>query len=194
MILDLLKKRCSIRSFKEQEIETEKVDRILEAGRLSPSGGNEQPWIFGVIREKGLIEEISGIAYKQGWIATSSLLFVLCTTIIEDKRGAREIQKRRFPKRRDEIDKMDKVLYSYLNSEEHQTKIAGTHMALQALELGIYSTWVSYFEAEKLAELLNFPKLIVPSEILVFGYPEEEPMPRLKKELKEIVFYNHYAP
>lgn len=65
-------------------------------------------------------------------------------------------------------------------------------MALQALELGIFSTWVSYFDAGKLAKLLNLPPLVIPSEILVLGYPADEPVPRPKKDLGNVVFYNKY--
>ena len=43
MIADLLKKRCSIRSFLDRKIPEDVLGAILEAARLSPSGGNEQP-------------------------------------------------------------------------------------------------------------------------------------------------------
>jgi nitroreductase len=192
MLMDILKKRCSVRSFEEKEINLDIIDVILEAGRLSPSGGNEQAWKFGVITDKSLIEQIADAAYKQSWIKTSPLLIVLCTTIVEDERGGREIQKRRFPRFRETITDMDKNLYSALNSEEHQTKIPGTHMVLQALEYGIYSTWISYFEVDKISRLLALPKLCIPSEIIAFGYPKTEPNPTDKKSKDEIVFFNKF--
>lgn len=193
MIVDLLRTRYSARSFTDREIPGEILGAILEAGRLSPSGGNEQPWTFGVITDKGLIKDIAGISYNQSWVEAAPLLIVLCTKVVEDKRGAREIQKRRFPKWSQAIESMDKELYSCLNLEEHQTKIAGTHMAIQALEHGVFSTWVSYFDAEKLGSLLKLPELTIPSEILAFGYPEREGNSRPKKELDRLVFYNRYA-
>ena len=42
MLLDLLKNRVSIRNFTGEDISKEVIECILEAGRLSPSGGNEQ--------------------------------------------------------------------------------------------------------------------------------------------------------
>lgn len=192
MIADLMKKRCSIRSFLDKEISEDILGAILEAGRLSPSGGNEQPWKFGVITEKSLIKSIAGISYNQVWFEDAPLLIVLCARVVEDKRGAREIQKRRFPKWIHAIENMDKELYSCLNMEEHQTKIAGAHMAVQALEYGIFSTWVSYFDAEKLISLLNLPPLIIPSEILVFGYPDGDEKPKPRESLDKLVFYNNY--
>lgn len=55
MILELLNKRCSIRNFKNKNVSNDIINLVLEAGRLSPSGGNEQPWKFGVITDKELI-------------------------------------------------------------------------------------------------------------------------------------------
>lgn len=56
MILELLNKRCSIRNFKNKNVSNDIINLVLEAGRLLPSGGNEQPWKFGVITDKELIE------------------------------------------------------------------------------------------------------------------------------------------
>lgn len=193
MILELLNKRCSIRNFKNKNISSDIIDLILEAGRLSPSGGNEQPWKFGVITDKELIHQIAEISYNQSWIKTSPLLIVLCTVIVEDDRGGRSIQKSRFPRYKKEIDELEKELYSYLNLEEHQTKIPGTHMEMCALENGIYSTWVSYFDVEKVAKALRLPHNCVPSEIIAFGYPENEPKLQDKKSINELSFYNYYS-
>lgn len=192
MIVDLLRKRCSIRNFKQSVIPQEAIDYIIEAGRLSPSGGNEQPWVFGIIDDKDLIGKIAVAAYNQKWIGLAPLVIVLCTTIVEDERGARNIQVARFPELRNEILNMNKELYSKLNSEEHQSKIAGTNMVLAALEHGIYSTWVSYFNVNEVSNLLNLPFLYIPSEILVFGYPEDEIKPTNKKRKEEIIFINSY--
>lgn len=74
-------------------------------------------------------------------------------------------------------------IYSYLNLEEHQTKIPGSHMIIAAVEKGIYSTWISYFDVEKVANLLRLPHNYTPSEIIAFGYPESEPKVRCKKSI-----------
>lgn len=191
-VINLLNKRSSVRNFLNKDIPNDVLNIILDAGRLSPSGGNEQPWKFGVITNKELIHTISQLAYNQKWIATSPLLIVMCTEIVDDENGGRDIQKRRFPFIHDKIADMDKALYSSLNLEEHQTKIPGTHMMLAALEQGIYSTWISYFNVEKLQDLLELPQNIIPSEIIAFGYPKGKITKRSKKHIDNIVFYNHY--
>lgn len=190
MIVDLLKKRCSMRKFQDKPIPLDIIDYIIEAGRLSPSGGNEQPWMFGIINDKILINKISDAAYNQKWINSSPLLIVLCTKIIEDENGARNIQASRYPEWKNDILEMNKEFYSKLNSEEHQTKIPGSYMALAALEHGIMSTWVSLFNVDLVSTLLNLQSDCLPSEIIVFGYAGEEPRFREKKPKEEITFTN----
>lgn len=192
MLMDLLNNRCSVRRFSDREISKDIIDSIIEAGRLSPSGGNEQPWKFGIITDKALICSISEIAYNQSWIKSAPLLVVLCTAIVEDSRGGRDIQKYRFPKWSKEIENMDKELYSCISMEEHQTKIPGTHMVLQALEYGIHSTWISYFDVAKVSNLLALPERCLPSEIIAFGYSAEEVRLKSKKKAEELFFYNKY--
>jgi nitroreductase len=190
MLLDLLNKRTSIRSFTGENIPVEIIDNILEAGRLSPSGGNEQPWKFGVIDDRERIKKISELAYHQQWIETASFLIVLCTCIVGKERGGRDVEKARFPRVSEVIETMDENLYSFLMMEEHQTKIPGTHMMLAALEHGIYGTWVSYFDVEKLTEYLRLPKGLIASEFIAFGYPVNKKEPLRKKSKEELVFYN----
>jgi nitroreductase len=193
MIIELLRNRFSVRKFQDRLIPDDIVQDILEAGRLSPSGGNEQPWAFGVITDRNLIAQIVEMAYQQEWIAKAPLLIVLCTVGVSDTRGGRDIQKYRFPEYAEVIDKMDQGLYWALNQEEHQTKIAGTHMVLAALEHGVGSCWVSRFDVKCLAKLLNLPRGYIPSEILVLGYSEQEQKLTKKKELDEVIFYNTFG-
>lgn len=190
MLLDLLKDRTSVRSFTQEPISHANIQTILEAGRLSPSGGNEQSWVFGVIDDRETIEFVSRIAYNQNWITSARFLIVLCTRMVEKSRGGRDIQKSRFPSLSETIENMDDRLYASLNMEEHQTKIPGTHMVLAAQELGIASTWISYFQVEALNQRLNLPSSLMASEIIAFGYPVKHKQPTPKKPLEAITFYN----
>ena len=165
---------------------------MLEAARLSPSGGNEQPWLFGVITDCELIKQVAKLAHGQKWIAAAPLLIVLCTVCVDDERGGRDIQKHRYPQYAWEIEQLPQPLYWALNEEEHQTKIPGTHMVLAALEQGVGSCWVSRFNVVQLAQLLNLPSYILPAELLVFGYSEFEQEPRGKKSLEDVVFRSRF--
>ncbi|MDO8686550.1 MAG: nitroreductase family protein, partial [Clostridiales bacterium] len=191
MILDLLKKRCSVRAFTDTAIPDPIIDYILECGRLSPSGGNEQPWKFGVITNKVLIERIADMTYyNKAWIIKAPLLIVLCTQLFPGG-GKGTMSSERFPSLANEIDKADEKLHVYLDMEEHQTKIPGTHMVLAAMEHGIGSTWISYLNCEGVSCILGMDGYIA-SQILAFGYPAGEMVPIPKKKLEDIVFYNYY--
>jgi nitroreductase len=192
MITELLSTRFSVRRFQDKPIPDPILTSMLEAGRLSPSGGNEQAWMFGVIRDRDLIAQVAEIACGQKWLAQAPLLIVLCTIPVDDARGGRDIQCERFPEYAEIIRKMDQDVYWALNQEEHQTKIAGAHIALTALEHGIGSCWVSRFEVKPLAQLLGLPKNVLPSEILALGYPAQRQKPLPKKRLDEVVFYNTF--
>ncbi|RPI91602.1 MAG: nitroreductase [Chloroflexi bacterium] len=190
MITTLLKNRASVRRFQNKPVPEAVIEDMLEAARLSPSGGNEQPWAFGVITDCSLIEQIAQLAHGQEWIARAPLLIVLCTVCVEDRRGGRDIQMHRYPRYVEAIAEIPQSLYWALNQEEHQTKIAGTHMVLTALEHGVSSCWVSRFDVKGLAGLLQLPFYYLPSEILVLGYPEHQQPPRSRKSLDELVFRN----
>lgn len=192
MILELLKKRYSCRDFSEKLIPEDIIQYILECGRLSASGCNEQPWKFGVINDKYIIESISkaaGINYSQNWIAKAPLIIVLCTELKGCKNEIHLMN--RFPSMKEKIMEMDNHLYSAVNMEEHQTKIPGEHMVLAALEHGIYSTWISSMDCEKVGEIIGIKGYIV-TNLLVFGYPRSIKNVTPKKELKNIIFTNHF--
>ena len=124
MILDLMRKRVSVRKFRDQPISEDVLREILEAGRLSPSGGNEQPWRFGVDRERALIESIAAASYGQDWIAGAPLVIVLCVVVTGDERGGRGIQKQRFPRHQGAIEVMDGDLYAALSLEVGKAQLA----------------------------------------------------------------------
>ena len=129
MLLDLLKSRYSCRNFSSKTISKEIIGYILKCGRLSASGGNEQPWKFGVITDKDTIHKIAdaaGVNYNQQWIAKAPLIIVLCTQLFNNM--DENIGLNRFPSMKDKIRVMDKDLYAAVNMEEHQTKIPGEHM------------------------------------------------------------------
>lgn len=190
MILELLRSRSSIRSFETRRIPEAILDDILEAGRLSPSGGNEQPWLFGVITNGELITSIAELARGQLWIAGAPAIIALCTRHVGDDRGGRGTQKLRFPDYADEIDSLPLGLFHALTQEEHQTKIAGAHMALVALEHGIGSCWVSHFDVASVSRLLRLPPGCTASELLVLGYPSGDRTMQPKRQKADVVFRN----
>ena len=192
MILDLLVKRYSCRDFSNKKISNEIIAYMLECARLSASGGNEQPWKFGVVTDVNLIRDISEATsenYCQRWIANAPLVIALCTQLFDYPIA--DIGLKRFPSMLDRMKEIDKDVISAIGMEEHQTKIPGEHMVLAALEHGIYSTWISSMNCEKVGELLGLEGYLV-SNLIVFGYPKQHKEPTPKKDLDSITFTNHF--
>jgi nitroreductase len=193
MIVDLLRRRASVRVFRDEPVPRDVIAQMVDAARLSPSGGNEQPWLFGIVTERRLIGAIADASYGQDWIASAPLVVVLCAVITADERGGRDVLMKRFPPLAESIAGMPKDLYAALTLEEHQTKIAGAHMALAALEHGVYSTWISLFDVDRVGGLLRLPAGVVPSEMLAFGYPGVAAGQKPKKSKGEVVFLDTFA-
>ena len=191
MVLDLLKRRYSCRNFSNRAVPEEVVQYMLECGRLSASGGNEQPWKFGVITDRALIQKLSEAAsvnYSQKWIAKAPLIIALCTQIFENEG---DFGMNRFPSIHDALQSLDPYMRACIDMEEHQTKIPGEHMVLAALEHGVYSTWISSVDCEKVGKLIGAEGYLV-ANLIAFGYPEEEREPTPKKALDSVVFTNHF--
>ena len=191
MLLELLQKRYSCRNFSDKKVSQDIIDYMLECGRLSASGGNDQPWKFGVVTDADIIKKISEAAsvnYSQKWIEKAPLVIVLCTIIYESRD---DCCMDRFPSLSDRIRELDNDLYVAINMEEHQTKIPGEHMVLAALEHGVQSTWVSHVDCEMVGKLICAEGYLV-TNVIAFGYPLQPKKPTPKKKLCEIVFTNHF--
>jgi len=189
MLLDLLKKRYSCRNFSDKKISNDTIQYMLECGRLSASGGNDQPWKFGIVTDTDIIIEISKAAsvnYCQKWISKAPLIIVLCTEL---KACKDESCLNRYPSMKEKIRNIDNEIYSAINMEEHQTKIPGEHMVLAALEHGIYSTWISHLDCERVGDIIGIEGYLV-TNVIAFGYPEQHKEAIPKKEMNDIAFIN----
>ena len=73
------------------------------------------------------------------------------------------------------------------------TDIAIEHMVLQAVELGLGTCWVRWFDDNKVKEILEIPKNIEIIALLPIGYPAEDPPQRPRFDLEKIVYYEKYG-
>ena len=170
--LDLAKERYSCRYFDtEKQIEQEKIDKILEAARIAPTGRNSQSQRILVLTDKKELEKLSGCT-QYGWGAP--LVMVVCY----DKN---ESWKRT-------CDGADGGIIDM--------SIITTHMMLEVTNLGLGSTWVGSFDPKKAKEIYNIPENYEVVALLPIGYPSEQAHPsRLhndRKEINEIAFYNKF--
>jgi nitroreductase len=76
-LLDLLRKRRSIRQFTKQAIESEKIDALIEAAVRTPTSRGNNPWEFIVVTDPEMLELLGKAkAHGSGFIAKAPLAIV----------------------------------------------------------------------------------------------------------------------
>lgn len=168
---ELIKKRYSVRGYKNIPVEDDKIMQILEAGRLAPSAANAQPVHFIVIKEKESLEKIYS-AYDRDWIQTAPVIIAICG----DEKNAWK----------------HKDGTSYVNVD---VAIAIDHITLAATDLGLGTCWVGAFDKVKAAEILQTPIGIHPLFLLPVGYPLDNPdlsRHNTRKPMTEILHFNKF--
>ena len=172
-VFEAITKRRSIRKYLDIPVEWEKVGRILEAARHSPSAGNIQEWKFIVVTKPEIRREIASAALSQEWIANAPVNIVIVALIEKIKRhyGLR-----------------GERLYSI-----QDCAVAATNIMLAAQELGLATCWVGAFDENKLQRALNLPDDVRPQIILTLGYADEKPPVPPRYPLVGLVYFEKYT-
>lgn len=76
-VLEVIKTRRSVRSYTDQPIEDEKIDKIIEAARWTPSGKNGQPWKFKIVTDKSQIKSLSELSIYGSWMKTATCFVIV---------------------------------------------------------------------------------------------------------------------
>lgn len=151
--LDLAKERFSVRAFKSQMIEEEKLAAILEAGRVAPTACNKQPQKIYVVKSAESLEKLSSVC---------RFTFDAPVVIVVAYDKERSWQNDLMP--------------GY-ESGETDASIVCTHMMLEAWEQGIGSCWVGWFQADEVKAALFLPENVRVCALLPIGYPAEGAAP-----------------
>lgn len=166
-ILDIIKRRRSVRRFDDVGIPREAMEQILEAGRWAPSGANAQPWRFIVVTKK---ETLSAIAercfykvFKSRHVGEAGAAVIICA---DPDAGSQT-----YP--------LDAA-------------IAGTNMTLMATSLGIGSCWIGAFEEQSLKNLLLIPERLKIIALIAFGYEVGKATVPPRLPLSSVVHYETY--
>jgi len=169
-VLEVVKKRQSIRKYKEDPIPEDVLHRVMEAARLAPSGKNLQPWKFIIVKDQGLKEKLAEAAFGQYFMAKAPLIIVACG----------------FP------DECYAHMGRYMKSWPIDVTIALEHLILQAQEENLGTCWIGAFEEKQVKPILNVPDEVRVLALTPLGYPDEEPVFRGRKSLEEIVSYDKF--
>lgn len=163
--------RTSIRQFKAQPVEQDKVDILLKAAMAAPTALNLQPWHFIVINDKETIALLSG---KQP--TSAPLMIAVCG----------DTDKTMLP------DGSTKLPDFWVEDVSAATE----NLLLAAHALGLGAVWTGVYPAmdrtAEVANVLNCPQNIVPLAVVRVGYPDESPEPKNKYK-EENISYNKFG-
>jgi len=80
-VLEVIKKRRSIRKFKKKEVEQEKIEEILKAAMYSPSAAHRRPWEFIVIKNQELKDKLSKSTPWCGFVKDAPIVLVIAAKL-----------------------------------------------------------------------------------------------------------------
>ena len=165
---ELAAARYSLRKYKEQPVEQEKIDQLLETMRIAPTAGNKQPHRVKVIvsaEELAKVDECTRCRFG------APLVFLVCY---------------------DKNECWTRSMFDNANSGDVDSSIITTYLMMQAQDLGLGSCWVMFFDPAKTVEAFALPENIVPVAFLPVGYAAEDAVPGPKHserfDLKDILF------
>jgi nitroreductase len=161
---ELIRKRYSVRAYKPDPVEEEKLARIIEAARLAPTAANRQAFRVVVIPTKGREEELRRV-YGREWFTQAPLVLAVCALPAEGW-----------------VRKTDGW-----NAAEVDATIAMTHLILAAADEGLGTCWIAAFDPKAARDLLGLPEGVVPSAFTPLGYPADSPAPKKRKPVAELV-------
>lgn len=166
--LEIAKKRYSCRNYSAKKVESEKLDKILQAAVVAPTGVNKQGQKILVIQSDEAMEKLK----KGAKTFNAPMALMICYNKAEAWKRP----------------------YDGKNISDIDASIVTDHMMLQATELGLNSLWMCYFKPHILREEFNVPKEYEIVNLLLLGYSDEEPLSpdrhtKLRKPVEEIAEY-----
>jgi len=167
-VLSAIKGRRSIRKYSSEPVEDEKLLKVLEAARISPSARNVQEWKFIVVKDQEIRAKLTNEAICQPFVGEAPIILVCCG---KETSGLMKCGQPRYT-----ID----------------VSIATAYMVLEAYELGLGTCWLGSFDENKVKEILDIPQEVRVVAMTPLGYPSESPTQRPRKSLEEIISYDKY--
>lgn len=171
--IDCIKTRRSCRLFLNKEVPEEIIRKILECAITAPSSVDCQPWHFILVKDKSQKEKLAELKEDDNkkHILTAPVLIIVC--VDAEKSPSRYIE--------------DGVT-------------AAQNILLASHDLGLGAVYVTSFKpsdietAEKIRNILNLPRNIIPSAILPIGYRDNSENPKEKTllNLKDIIHYDKW--
>lgn len=166
---ELVQARYSVRAYKPDPVEDEKLLQVLEAARLAPTASNRQPFRILVIHTAGRELELGRI-YQPKWFVQAPLIICACGIPADNW-----------------------VRMDGKNYNDVDVAIAMDHLILAAADLGLGTCWIAAFDPDVARDVLNLPDGVEPIAFTPLGYPAAKGARRKnRKLLEDLVRYERW--
>lgn len=160
---ELTRARYSVRAYKPDPVEDEKLAAVLEAARLAPTAANRQAFRLYVIGTRGREQKLARI-YERPWFVQAPLVIGIAG--VPGKNWVRRDGR---------------------NYVDVDCAIVMDHLILQAADLGLGTCWIAAFDPAAAREVLQLPREWEPIAFTPLGYPADSPRPKARLPLDELV-------
>lgn len=176
--LDLVQARQSDRAYLDKPVETDKLERILEAARLAPSACNAQPWKFIVVTD----------AEKRMQIADATASKLLSMNHFTKQAPIQLVLV-------EENANFTSNVGGWATNKHYphiDLGIIASHVTLAATDEGLGSCIIGWCDEKKVQKALEIPKNKRVMLIILLGYSSQSKREKKRKNIAEIVSYNKY--
>jgi nitroreductase len=176
-LYDLIKKRRSVRNFKDQEIPGHVIEELLDAANNAPSGGNIQPISIILVQEPERRKELAEMVGDQPWVKNAPLSLIFCIDFYRIKKWASMF----------ETDfKGEKALTHFLIAYA-DLMCSAQNVVILAENHGLGSVYIGTIldAIDKVRKYFTIPECVLPMMVLSIGYPKSIPknVPKLKRDV-----------
>lgn len=168
-VLDNIATRTSVRDYEARPVEKEKIEKMLRAAMAAPTAMNKQPWHFVVVDQRNVLDALAGANPYAKMLKKATLAIVVCGNT-------------------------DKMIEGGGRDFWIQDASAATeNLLLAAHAMGLGAVWTGAYPSEErcisISKVLLLPDNLIPLNMIVVGYPAEQPQPKQKFK-EENVSYN----
>ncbi len=166
---ELIQKRYSVRAYRPDPIEDDKLQIVLEAARIAPTAANRQPFQLIVAHTTGRQEDFRKV-YHREWFVQAPLVICACSVSAQGwVRGSDQ-----------------------KNYTDVDVTIAMDHLILAAADLGLGTCWIADFNILQARRVFCLPETVEPLVLTPLGYPADQPRPKDRRPLSALVRYEHW--
>ncbi len=161
---ELIRARYSCRAYEPTLVEREKLEMVLDAGRLAPTADNRQPFRLVVLKTAGREAELRRV-YDKAWFVQAPLVIAVVSVP-----GEAWVRKQ-----------------DGWNAGDVDAAIVMDHLTLAAADIDLGTCWVCAFDPEATRAVLGLPADAVPVAFTPLGYAADQPREKKRKDLDQLL-------